>query len=40
MIEIFESIIIGALIWVLVNQYRDHACLKKLEGSLKTHLQK
>jgi len=26
------------IIWILVNQFRDHGCLKRLEGLLKGHL--
>jgi len=38
MIDEFNFIILGALGWVLIAQYRAHGCLKRLEGMLKNHL--
>ena len=38
LVSMDNGVLYAILVWVLANQYRDHGCLKRLEGLVKGHL--
>ena len=40
MIEYLDVIILGVIGWVLATQYKQHGCLKRIEGFLGSKFKK
>ena len=38
LVSLDNGVLYAVLGWILVNQFRDHGCLKRLEGLIKGHL--
>jgi hypothetical protein len=38
LVSVDNGLLYALIVWILANQFRDHGCLKRLEGLVKGHL--